>query len=44
MKMSEAAEQIREHLVWLAEFIHKKYGLGFNEIRRLVKEMLSVSI
>jgi len=37
-------EQVRDDLAWLSGFIREKYGLTIPEIRRLVAEMLTVSI
>jgi len=45
VEFSEAVgEQVHEDLVWLSGFTREKYGLTIPEIRRLVAEMLTVSI
>ena len=41
----EDREFIRDELAWLAEWIRGKYPqLNFREIRRILREMLSVSV
>jgi hypothetical protein len=41
----EDREFIRDELAWLAEWIHGKYPqLNFREIRRILREILSVSV
>lgn len=40
----EAREFVREQLAWMADFLHKKYKLKYEDIRELIREMLSVSI
>jgi hypothetical protein len=37
-------EFVRYDLNWLANFLHKKYGLSFDQIRKLLREMLDVSV
>lgn len=45
VEFSEAVrEQVREDLVWLSDFTREKYGLTIPKMRRLIAEMLTVSI
>ena len=41
---SEVREFTRESLAWLANFLREKYKLSLREIRRLIREMLDVTV
>jgi hypothetical protein len=41
---SAIREFVRGELAWLALFLHNKYGLTLKETKKLLREMLDVSI
>jgi len=43
-KYPDATEFIREELVYIASFLQKNYKMKTDKIRRLIREMLTLSI
>lgn len=40
----EDRELVRSELEWLAEFLHEKVGLPIKRVKRLIREMLDVTL
>lgn len=41
---SEVREFVREELAWIARFLMRKHKLTVHETRRLLREMLDISV